>query len=179
MADVAVTTAERPTLVLRFADLGIALYGALRVVGEPARTVTWVVEEPLLLAALRELDTALPEPGPDETARDAIARAVRDGAFAHPDSELVLAYRLGVLLMAPAAWQLLMDCASDPRAVLFVAPCARLARVPWGLLALPAIRPAPEELARARMAPSPSPDLSRRRSRGPARISRSARRVTG
>lgn len=152
MADVAVTTAERPTLVLRFADLGIALYGALRVVGEPARTVTWVVEEPLLLAALRELDTALPEPSPDETARDAIARAVRDGAFAQPGSELVLAYRLGVLLLAPAAWQLLLDCASDPRAVLFVAPSARLARVPWGLLALPAIRPAPEELARARMA---------------------------
>jgi hypothetical protein len=40
-------------------------------------------------------------------------------------------------LLAPAAWQLLMDCVASPRAALFVSPSARLARVPWGLVAMP------------------------------------------
>ena len=40
-------------------------------------------------------------------------------------------------LLAPAAWQLLTDCVPSPRATLFVSPSARLARVPWGLLAMP------------------------------------------
>src|SRR4051794_31896965 len=39
--------------------------------------------------------------------------------------------------MAPQAWQLLVDCGASPRAALFVSPSARLARVPWGLLAMP------------------------------------------
>ena len=39
LVDVAVT------LVLRFADVGIATYASLRVVGQPARTVTWAVQE--------------------------------------------------------------------------------------------------------------------------------------
>jgi hypothetical protein len=142
----------RPTLVLRFADVGIATYGSLRVVGEPARTVTWVVEEPLLLAALAELDAALPEPGPGESLTDALTRALAGGPFTTPAAELQLAYRLGVLLLSDAAWQLLLACVADPRAVLFVAPSARLARVPWGLLALPAVRPAPVALVEARAA---------------------------
>ena len=47
---------DRLTLVLRFADVGIATYASLRIVGQPSRTVTWVVEEPILLAALRGAD---------------------------------------------------------------------------------------------------------------------------
>ncbi len=137
-------------LVLRYADLGIATYGSLRVVGDPARTVTWVVEEPLLLAALEEIEGALPEIQPGETIETALERAFNRGAFAHRDTESVLAYHLGVLLLPDAAWRLLQDCVADPRAVLFVAPTARLARVPWPILALPAIRPTAEEMVRAR-----------------------------
>jgi hypothetical protein len=33
---------DRLTLVLRFADVGIATYASLRVVGQPSRTVAWV-----------------------------------------------------------------------------------------------------------------------------------------
>jgi hypothetical protein len=142
----------RRTLVLRYADVGIATYGSLRVVGEPERTVTWVVEEPLLLAALAELDAAIPEPGPGESLPEALTRALADGPFTSPRTELELAYRLGVLLLSDAAWRLLVDCVASPRAVVFVAPSARLARVPWGLLALPAIRPVPAELVEARAA---------------------------
>ena len=39
--------------------------------------------------------------------------------------------------MRRAAWQLLIECVASPRAALFVSPSARLARVPWGLLAMP------------------------------------------
>lgn len=149
------------TLVLRFADLGIATYASLRRVGDPSRTVTWVVEEPLLLAALAELDRALPEPLPGEDVTEALARALSQGAFADPAAEAVLAYRLGVLLLSDAAWTMLrgdpdgLDDPDDPdapRAALFVAPSARLARVPWGLLAVPAARPSPAEFVEARMA---------------------------
>ncbi|MCP9272568.1 CHAT domain-containing protein [Mycolicibacterium arenosum] len=142
----------RRTLVLRYADVGIATYGSLRVVGEPSRIVTWVLEEPLLLAALAELDAAIPEPGPGESLTDALTRALADGPFTTPAAELELAYRLGVLLLSEAAWKLLLDCVATPRAVLFVAPSARLARVPWGLLALPALRPPPADLVAARAA---------------------------
>lgn len=137
-------------LVLRYADLGIATYASLQVVGEPSRTVTWVLEEPLLLAALQELTAALPEPHGAETRRDAIERALTRGPFATPDTELTIAYILGVLLVGTAGWQLLTDCATSPRAVLFVSPSARLARVPWGLLAIPKSGPSKEELVRAR-----------------------------
>lgn len=146
------------TLVLRFADLGIATYGSLRVVGEPARTVTWVVEEPLVLAAVTELDGALPEPVAGEDVVDALQRALSAGAFADPAAEAGLAYRLGALLLSDAAWALLRDRGSGalddphaPRAALFVAPSARLARVPWGLLAQPAARPSPTEMVEAKM----------------------------
>jgi hypothetical protein len=147
-----VAVSERPTLVMRFADVGIATYASLRVVGQPARTVTWVVEEPLLLAALDELADALPEPKAGESATDALARALGSGPFAEQTTELTLAYRLGVLLLSDPAWQLLLECVGSPRAVLFVSPSARLARVPWGLLALPTVRPAAEELVHARVA---------------------------
>jgi hypothetical protein len=143
---------DRPTLVLRFADVGIATYASLRVVGQPARSVTWVVEEPLLLAALDELAGALPEPTLDESPVDALARALSLGPFSDQTSELTLAYRLGVLLLSEAAWTLLLECLGSPRAVLFVSPSARLARVPWGQLALPTVRPSAEELMRARVA---------------------------
>jgi hypothetical protein len=136
--------------MLRYADLGIATYASLRIVGQPSKTVTWVVEEPLLLAALQELTAALPEPGGAETRRDAIERALTTGPFANPDTELTVAYILGVLLIGTPGWQLLAECVSTPRAVLFVSPSARLARVPWGLLAIPKSGPSKEELVRAR-----------------------------
>jgi CHAT domain len=142
--------ADRVTLVLRYADVGIATYASLRIVGQPSRTVTWVVEEPILLAALQELTDALPEPRGAESRRDAIERALTKGPFAAADSELTVAYILGVLLIGSAGWQLLAECVASPRAVLFVSPSARLARVPWGLLAVPKSGPSKEELVRAR-----------------------------
>jgi hypothetical protein len=141
---------DRLTLVLRFADVGIVTYASLRVVGQPSRTVNWVVEDPILLAVLQELVGALPEPHGTESRRDAIERALTTGAFAAPDTELTMAYILGVLLIGAAGWQLLTECAATPRAVLFVSPSSRLARVPWGLLAVPKSGPSKEELVRAR-----------------------------
>ncbi|ETW22664.1 CHAT domain-containing protein [Mycobacterium gastri] len=141
---------DRLTLVLRYADVGIATYASLRIVGQPSKTVAWVVEEPILLAALDELSDALPEPHGSESRRDAIERALATGPFATPDAELTLAYILGVLLIGAPGWQLLTECVSSPRPVLFVAPSARLARVPWGLLAVPKSGPSKEELVRAR-----------------------------
>ncbi len=125
------------TLVLRFADVGVATYASLRVVGEPARTVTWVVQEPELVAALDQLSRALPDPVASEKRRDAVERAIATGPFAAPDTELDIARTLGSHLLASAAWQLLTDCVASPRAALFVSPSTRLARVPWGLLAKP------------------------------------------
>jgi hypothetical protein len=125
------------TLVLRFADVGIATYASLRVVGEPARTVTWAVQEPDLVAALDQLSAALPDPYASETSRDAVERAIATGPFAAPDTELAIARTLGMQLLSAEAWQLLIDCVASPRAALFVSPSARLARVPWGLLAMP------------------------------------------
>lgn len=140
----------RLTLVLRYADVGICTYASLRIVGQPSRTVAWIVEEPILLAALQELADALPEPRDSESRRDAIERALASGPFATPETELTIAYILGVLLIGAAGWQLLTECVADPRAVLFVSPSARLARVPWGLLAVPKSGPSKEELVRAR-----------------------------
>ncbi|HEY0229470.1 MAG TPA: CHAT domain-containing protein [Mycobacterium sp.] len=103
-----------------------------------------------MLAALEELTDALPEPHGAETRRDAIERALRTGPWATTETELTLAYILGVLLIGSAGWQLLGDCLASPRAVLFVSPSARLARVPWGLLAVPKSGPGKEGLVRAR-----------------------------
>jgi len=146
------TGPDRLTLVLRYADVGIVTYGSLRVVGQPSRTAAWVVEDPILLAALQELTDALPEPHGSESRRDAIERALATGPFAAPDTELTLAYILGVLLIGSSGWKLLQECVTSPRAVLFVSPSARLARVPWGLLAVPKSGPSKEELVRARQA---------------------------
>lgn len=150
MDDLAVSDPDRQTLVLRYADVGIVTYASLWVVGDPSRTVNWVVEDPILLAALEELAGALPEPYGDESRRDAIERALSRGAFATPETELTAAYILGVLLIGAAGWQLLAECAASSRPTLFVSPSARLARVPWGLLALPKSGPSKEELVRAR-----------------------------
>ncbi len=150
MDDLAVSDPDRQTLVLRYADVGIVTYASLRVVGDPSRTVNWVVEDPILLAALEELAGALPEPHGDESRRDAIERALSRGAFATPETELTAAYILGVLLIGAGGWQLLAECAASSRPTLFVSPSARLARVPWGLLALPKSGPSKEELVRAR-----------------------------
>ncbi|WP_082694964.1 CHAT domain-containing protein [Mycobacterium lehmannii] len=125
------------TLVLRFADVGVATYAGLRVVGDPSRTVTWVVEQPDLVAAEQRLAEALPDPIGTENRRDALDRAIARGAFAAPTTEFELARALGTQLIAPAAWQLLVEHAASPRATLFVSPSARLARIPWGLLAAP------------------------------------------
>lgn len=124
------------TLVLRFADVGVATYASLRVVGEPSKTVTWVVEEADLVGALDELAGALPDPRGSETRRDAVDRAIAKGPFATPSTELALARALGGQLISDAAWRLLTDLVSSPRAALFVSPSARLARVPWALLAM-------------------------------------------
>ena len=134
------TAARQPpgqTLVLRFADVGVATYASLRVVSQPSRTVTWVLEEPTLVAAIEQLAPALPDPTAAETRRDAVDRAIATGPFASPATERVLAHALGSQLLAAPAWQLLADCAVSPRAALFVSPSARLARVPWALLAMP------------------------------------------
>lgn len=144
------TPGGRPTLVLRYADVGIATYASLRVVGQPSRTVNWVIEDPIVLAALAELDDAIPEPHGDESRRAAIERSLATGPFSTPNGELTVAYILGVLLIGMAGWQLLAECSASPRAALFVAPSARLARVPWGLLAVPKSGPSREELVRAR-----------------------------
>ncbi|MCV7178000.1 CHAT domain-containing protein [Mycolicibacterium sphagni] len=138
------------TLVLRFADVGVATYASLRVVGQADRTVTWVVHEPIVLAALEELQSGLPDPDGDESLTDALDRALTRGPFATTLGELTLAYILGVLLISAPAWELLSECVADPRPVLFISPSARLARIPWGLLAVPLTGPSPEELVAAR-----------------------------
>ncbi|EUA03470.1 hypothetical protein I547_2985 [Mycobacterium kansasii 824] len=169
----------RLTLVLRYADVGIATYASLRIVGQPSKTVAWVVEEPILLAALDELTDALPEPRGSESRRDAIERALATGPFATPDAELTLAYILGVLLIGAPGWQLLTECVSSPRPVLFVAPSARLARVPWGLLAVPKSGPSKEELVRARQEAITASGRPPPASRGSWPISRRTPTATG
>ncbi|MEX3766727.1 CHAT domain-containing protein, partial [Mycolicibacterium fortuitum] len=125
------------TLVLRCADVGIATYVSLRVVGEPARSVTWVVEEPHMQAVEAALNPALPDPIGTETPAEAIERAVTTGAFATVEAEFDLARLLGSQLIGIDGWQLLADCVADVRPVLFVTPSPRLGRVPWGQLAMP------------------------------------------
>ncbi len=124
-------------LVLRFADVGSATYASLRIVGRPSRTVTWVVTEQALAETLERLAEALPDPRGSESRRDALERAVGRGPFSAPDTESVIAGDLGAQLIAAEGWRLLVECASSPRAALFISPSARLARVPWGLLAMP------------------------------------------
>nr|WP_090344466.1 CHAT domain-containing protein [Mycolicibacterium malmesburyense]CRL76003.1 CHAT domain protein [Mycolicibacterium malmesburyense] len=122
------------TLVLRYADVGVATYASLRVVGDPSQTVTWVVDQQDLAAAAQRLTETLPDPVGAETRREALNRAITNGAFSSPATEFELARALGADLLVPAAWQLLTD---HPGATLFVSPSAKLARMPWGLLATP------------------------------------------
>ncbi|GAB5899317.1 CHAT domain-containing protein [Mycolicibacterium mageritense] len=133
MGDVAMTH----TLVLRLAEVGIATYASLRVVGAPERSVTWVIEEPNLQAVEAALNSALPDPVGSETPAEAIERAVTTGAFADPKAEFELAQLLGVQLIGADGWKLLADCVESPRPVLFVSPSPSLGRVPWGQLAMP------------------------------------------
>jgi CHAT domain-containing protein len=132
-----VALSRRRVLILRFADVGVATYASLRTVGEPSETVTWMIDGTLVGDVLDELAEALPEPVPGESIADAVARAVTAGPFAMPDTEAALAHRLGSVLLSDPAWSLLVRRVSTPRAILFVSPTAKLARVPWGLLALP------------------------------------------
>ncbi|OMC29458.1 CHAT domain-containing protein [Mycobacterium sp. GA-1841] len=133
MDDLAMTA----TLVLRFADVGIVTYASLRVVGEPARSVTWVLEEPELHTLYDALDLALPDPRDAEAPADAIERAVATGPFAEPKRELKWAGDLGARLIAKDGWNLLADYVASPRAALFITPSPNLARVPWGQLVMP------------------------------------------
>lgn len=132
------STRDRPALVLRFADVGVATYASLRVVGDPSQTVTWVVEDALVREALDDLAAGLPETAAGESIAEAVDRALTSGPLATRDAEAALAQRLGTVLLSDSAWQFVLRHVSAPRGVLFVSPSARLARVPWGLLALPA-----------------------------------------
>ncbi|MDX1881540.1 CHAT domain-containing protein [Mycolicibacterium sp. 141076] len=130
-----VTQDTATTLVLRFADIGIATYVSLRVVGAPERLVTWVVAEDVLLAVTSALAEALPDPLDGEQLSEALTRSLATGPFAAVARERELARLLGALL-PDKAWDLLRQCTADPDLpVLFVSPSARLSRVPWGLLA--------------------------------------------
>ena len=97
-----------------------------------------MVEEPTLVAALEQLADALPDPRASETQRDAVDRAIATGPFASPAGRAGdRRESLGSQLLSAQAWQLLTDCVASPRAALFISPSARLARVPWGALAMP------------------------------------------
>lgn len=123
------------TLVLRYADVGVATYASLRVVGQPETTVTWVVEESALATVRNLLADALPDPRPTENVRQALERALTAGSFADSTGEQHLADVLGEHLIPADGWQLIGE-QSHP--ALFVAPTGRLAQVPWSLLARPA-----------------------------------------
>lgn len=138
---------DHHALILRFADVGVATYASLRIVGEPSRTITWVVEGGLIDDLLDELAGALPEAMSGESIADAVGRALTTGPFATQEAEAALAQRLGSILLSEQAWGLLLHHVWTPRAVLFISPSARLARVPWGLLELPAaLVPEPSRL---------------------------------
>lgn len=124
-------------LVLRYADVGVATYASLRVVGAPQRTVTWAIDEAALGAVRQVLGDAVPDPGPSEDSRAALERAFTTGSFADPATEQQLADILGEHLIPPAGWQLITETGGEPYPVLFVAPTTRLAQVPWSLLAVP------------------------------------------
>ncbi|KGI68232.1 CHAT domain-containing protein [Mycolicibacterium rufum] len=126
-----------PTLVLRYADVGVATYASLRVVGHRDTTVTWVLDEPAMATVYQLLADALPDPRPGESIVDAVERGVTAGSFATATAEAHLAAVLGEVLLPASAWRLLAEQALAPDAVVFVAPTARLAQVPWSVLAMP------------------------------------------
>lgn len=137
MGDMGAGVLTSSRLILRFADVGVATYASLRMVGDPSRTVTWVIQAEDIRDGLDDLATALPEPMPGESLPDAVARALTTGPFALREGELALATRLGAVLLSEQAWRVLLDFADAPDAVLFISPSTRLGRVPWGLLAAP------------------------------------------
>ncbi len=130
-------TGGGPALVLRYADVGVATYGSLRVVGRRDSTVTWVLDESAMATVYELLADALPDPRAGENIVDAVERAVAAGSFASTPAEAHLAEVLGEVLMPEPAWRLLTEQAATPGAVVFVAPTARLAQVPWSVLAMP------------------------------------------
>lgn len=133
----AVKSSAATVLVLRFADVGVATYASLRVVGALDRLVTWVIDDAQVRSVVDDLAAALPDPNPGEQIADALSRAFTRGPYAEPESERALAGRLGALL-ADRAWDLLTEFARlSPQPSLFVSPSARLSRVPWALLAAP------------------------------------------
>lgn len=132
-----VTEDTTTMLVLRFADIGIATYVSLRVVGSPERLVTWMVADDVLVTVTSALAEALPDPLAGEQLSAALTRSLATGPFAAVARERELARLLGALL-PDEAWDLLRQYTGDPELpVLFVSPSARLSRVPWGLLAQP------------------------------------------
>ncbi|UXA20390.1 CHAT domain-containing protein [Mycobacterium sp. SMC-4] len=136
MAHVAVNnTAE--TLVLRYADVGVATYASLRIVGRPESTVTWVVEESALGGVDSVLSAALPDPKASESIHEALERAFTVGSFASPVAEQHLADALGEQLIPAGAWELIIRQSAARHCTLFVGPTGRLAQVPWALLADP------------------------------------------
>ncbi len=132
-----VTGTTTTTLVLRFADVGIATYVSLRVVGSPERLITWTLAEDVLLTVSSALAEALPDPLDGEHISDALARSLATGPYATVEREYELSRLLGALL-PKEAWDLVRQYTDEPEPpALFVSPSARLSRVPWGLLAQP------------------------------------------
>lgn len=128
-------TVPEPTLMLRYADVGVAIYASLRVIGRPHMTVTWVIEHTVIATVDELLAEALPDPRAGESPRKAIERAITAGPFATTADEQALATTLGEHLIPSAGWQLITAHAASPRPALFIAPTARLATVPWSALA--------------------------------------------
>lgn len=152
-----------PTLVLRYADVGVAVYASLRIVGVPGSTVTWVIENAELTALGDLLADAIPDPRTAESPRAAVERALTTGSLASPTVERRLAERLGERLIPAAGWELITASAVEMLPTLFVTPAARLAQVPWSLLAAPGDQRRLIELADVLMA-------------APANIANSARK---
>lgn len=144
------TSGGPATLVLKFADVGVATYASLRVIGDRSRTVTWVVEEPFLVAAQAMIGAALPIPTGGETTSEALSRALTTGQFSDPDIELRASCQLGLLLLSQEAWALLESCIAEPRPVLHITPTARLATIPFAMMALPTAFPTAEEMVAAK-----------------------------
>lgn len=107
-----VTEDTATTLVLRFADIGIATYVSLRVVGAPERLVTWVVAEDVVLAVTSALAEALPDPLDGEQLPEALTRSLATGPFAAVARERELARLLGALL-PDEVWDLLRQYTGD------------------------------------------------------------------
>jgi hypothetical protein len=128
----------RTRLLLRFADLGVASYAAVRRIGRAQPLATWALDgaEVAELAAL--VAGALPVPGPDESPAEAAERAVTVGPLAEPDAEARLAAAIGRLIPEPV-WRLLVDTVNRPdaRAALHISPSPMVARVPFALAAAP------------------------------------------